>query len=143
MPEVVIEKAICESCGADVRENTFFCYNCGSRVAGDVEEPLKKDDGQPVESSEAQKEDSAHSNGTSTEAQAALEDLAKRFEIDPEEDGRLAKAAAQRKKARIKSRKAEYRWEPGGGPSEVVLLLIALVVTAITALVVFLTVYWK
>lgn len=27
------EKQVCSSCGADVRPNTTFCYNCGSSVA--------------------------------------------------------------------------------------------------------------
>lgn len=33
MAETTLEKATCESCGVDVRENTLFCYNCGTRVA--------------------------------------------------------------------------------------------------------------
>jgi uncharacterized Zn finger protein (UPF0148 family) len=32
MAEVVVEKAVCEKCGMDVRDGTAFCYNCGAAV---------------------------------------------------------------------------------------------------------------
>ena len=34
MTETVVEKAVCESCGAEVRDESLFCYNCGKSVAG-------------------------------------------------------------------------------------------------------------
>lgn len=37
MAETVLEKEVCDSCGVDVREDTLFCYNCGTRVV--AEEP--------------------------------------------------------------------------------------------------------
>ncbi|MGB4990961.1 MAG: zinc-ribbon domain-containing protein, partial [Pyrinomonadaceae bacterium] len=35
MTEAILEKAVCEQCGVAVRENTLFCYNCGSSVSND------------------------------------------------------------------------------------------------------------
>ena len=32
MSQSVVEKTVCEECGVDVRENTLYCYNCGSRI---------------------------------------------------------------------------------------------------------------
>lgn len=35
MAETVVEKQTCEKCGADVREGTTFCYNCGAAVTAE------------------------------------------------------------------------------------------------------------
>ena len=32
MAETVLEIAACGSCGADVRDESVFCYNCGERI---------------------------------------------------------------------------------------------------------------
>jgi zinc-ribbon domain len=32
MAEKILEKQVCQACGADVRLNAEFCYNCGSAV---------------------------------------------------------------------------------------------------------------
>lgn len=37
MAEKTVEKQICQKCGAEVRPNTLFCYNCG----GSVTDPSK------------------------------------------------------------------------------------------------------
>jgi hypothetical protein len=36
MAENVLEKPICSACGADVRPQALFCYNCGSSVAPEI-----------------------------------------------------------------------------------------------------------
>jgi len=36
MSETAIETAVCSSCGADVRDESVFCYSCGERVEGTV-----------------------------------------------------------------------------------------------------------
>jgi hypothetical protein len=33
MAETLVEKNVCKECGADVRPQTAFCYNCGKPVA--------------------------------------------------------------------------------------------------------------
>lgn len=35
MAEVLLKNQICGKCGAEVRLNAFFCYNCGSQVVSD------------------------------------------------------------------------------------------------------------
>jgi len=134
MQGATIEKEVCEKCGVDVRENTVFCYNCGSPVGEDSDELIP--------------EEPAASNGDSSdldaETQAALQDLAQKFKIDEEADNKLAKAAAERKKARVGQRKSkEFVWEPSDDSSGRLLFLGALLVAAAVAAVVFLTVFWK
>ena len=37
MAETLVKNEVCDGCGADVRPNTQFCYNCGTNVSGAVE----------------------------------------------------------------------------------------------------------
>jgi rRNA maturation endonuclease Nob1 len=134
MPGTVVDKAICENCGADVRENTLFCYNCGSRVADN--EPVVEN----VVDTEIEKPD------VDPETAAALEDLSERIKIEPpsEEEVKRAKAAAERKKARINPRKPrEVIWEPAEDSPNRILLLTSVLIAVIAAAVVFVTLIWK
>jgi predicted amidophosphoribosyltransferase len=36
MSETVLQTAVCDSCGADVRDESLFCYNCGERVSREI-----------------------------------------------------------------------------------------------------------
>jgi len=38
MPKTAVETAVCNICGAEVREGSVFCYNCGGSVTK-AEEP--------------------------------------------------------------------------------------------------------
>lgn len=124
MVEAVAEKQVCEKCGVDVRENTAFCYNCGANIAESV------------------------SNGAATETgdetKAALNDLAERFKIDEEEDDRLAKAAAERRKARVSNRKSlKYEWQPTDDSPDFLFVVLTIVIVLIAGLAVLLTAVWK
>lgn len=128
MAETTLEKATCENCGADVRENTQFCYNCGKNfdAAATV------------------------TNGTepavmSDETRTALDDLAAKFKIDETGSGeKLALAAAERKKARVAPKKPkEVVWEVDNTRSSLFIFCVSLLIFVIVATVVFVTVYWK
>ncbi|NOT49073.1 MAG: zinc ribbon domain-containing protein [Acidobacteria bacterium] len=45
MPGTLVEKAICESCGSEVRDRSAFCFNCGESV---VVEPPPPPIGKPA-----------------------------------------------------------------------------------------------
>lgn len=47
MAKTLVEKAVCEACGSDVREGSSFCYNCGEAVITGPPPPaiLKPDPG--------------------------------------------------------------------------------------------------
>lgn len=130
MAEAILEKAVCEKCGVDVRENTSFCYNCGNPVKSPEPEPVLET------KPEAKEEDAA--------SKAALEDLAERFRMEDAPGEKLAKAAAERRKARVAQRKPKVDvWEPTDESSSVLLLVLSLIITGIAAAVVFLMVFWK
>src|ERR1043166_4154173 len=113
MAETTAEKTTCEKCGADIRENTSFCYNCGDKF-GEV---------------------AAETNGSapaamSDEAKSALDDLAAKLKVD---DGRLKLAADERKKARVAPKRTkEDVWQgidaPTGRGAFVVLVVIFVIV---------------
>ena len=37
MAETVVDKAVCATCEAEIRDESLFCYNCGSAVVPAVE----------------------------------------------------------------------------------------------------------
>lgn len=56
MPKTAVEEAICDICGAEVRDGSLFCYNCGGSVSktGELEaipapaEPIVAADDKPT-----------------------------------------------------------------------------------------------
>jgi uncharacterized Zn finger protein (UPF0148 family) len=129
MAEAVAENDVCSKCGAEVREGTAFCYACGGRVT---------DDRVP--------ENKETSNGVDAKSQAALDDLAQKLRGDDETrvpDDKLAKAAEERKKARVTQRKSrDFVWEPRND-MPVGFLISALVVLIVAVMVILITVVWK
>jgi hypothetical protein len=136
MAETTVEKSTCEKCGAEVRENTLFCYACGGRVAD--EEPIS----QPGEATNGSAAADVH---MSDETRAALDDLSERFKIEePSEEELLAHAAAERKRSRVRPRKKkDVVWETSEDGSYTLFVLATLLICVITAAIVFLMVYWK
>ena len=132
MAETIIDRAACENCGADVRDGTTFCYNCGKSVNAESSEP-------------AAAVHSSNGSSVSPEGQAALDDLAQRLRIDEttSEENKLAQAAAERKRARVRSRQNETVWEAADPGVNVILVAATLLIVVLTAIVVLAAVYWK
>lgn len=125
MTQASIKKTACAECGVDVRENTVFCYNCGGRVGGPSNENGAAPDDTP-------------------EAKAALDDLAEKLNSDMAAEELLAKAASERKKARVTSRRARgYGWEPVDDSPGVIILLVAVLVTIVAIAFVMVSLYFK
>ena len=131
MAEAVVEKEVCLSCGVIRRENTQFCYNCGTPVeeagfaAGQPDTP----DGSP---------------GSNVAADGHLEGLHEKIRTSEEESEKLAKAAAERKKARVtQKRSKQYVWEADDGDTGRLVLLVAVLVAVIAGAIVFVTIRWK
>jgi predicted amidophosphoribosyltransferase len=136
MAETTTENIVCENCGADVRENTVFCYNCGERVtAEEVDEAPHV----TADTNGSAKEEMSH------ETRDALDDLAERLKQDEADStDKLAAAAAERRKARVSPRKKkEVVWEPADDGPGILFVLITLLICVISAVIVLLTVYWK
>ncbi len=106
MAEIVVEKAVCGKCGAAVRDESLFCYNCGGAVAA---EPIVEPPTEPV-------------------AATAVAELRER---PP-----LTSAASLRKHRRAANRqRLEVTWErPDGTPVAFVIGTIVLTVGALVLL---------
>ncbi|MEQ1603649.1 MAG: zinc ribbon domain-containing protein [Pyrinomonadaceae bacterium] len=132
MPKTETAKEVCQKCGVDVREGTTFCYNCGS--------PLVEPEPAPVEIVMPEIEETP----VEDRSKAALDDLAERLRLDQDEDKKLAKAAAERKRARVSQRRSsQYTWESSDDSSGVLLLIGALVIAFFAGLVVFIAIFWR
>ena len=128
MAEPILEKATCGNCGADVRENTQFCYSCGKRFT----EVSTEINGPELEA-------------MSGEARTALDDLAAKLRTDDaESEDKLALAAANRKKARVAPKRREkIVWETEDTSSGVFIFIVSVFIFVLAAAAVFVTVYWK
>ena len=142
MSDPTIEKEVCKECGVEARENTQFCYNCGTpRTDLDSEQhdpaPLTKDESDTNESL----------NGAVSEAgtNAALDELTNKLKADELGNGeKLAQAAEKRRKARVVRRQPkQYTWEPAEELSAVTVMVLSLVIAMITAVIVLITIFWK
>jgi hypothetical protein len=128
MPDVIVEKETCSRCGVDVRTDTLFCYNCGTRVASEPRPATNE----------------GKNGGASVESKAALDDLAKKLGEDETAGDKLARAAERRREARAVRRKSrKIVWVPTGDSSQGTVLLLSVAVTIITFVVVLLTVVWE
>jgi len=123
MAEEPLDKAVCISCGADVREGTTFCYACGKPVAK-VTEVEDKVDEPAVESIKTTEEKSAEPGADKSE--------------------KLANAAAERKKSRVGQRKPKkVVWEEPGAASNRIFLLVSVLIAVVAGGLVFLMVFVK
>ena len=130
MSEATLEKAICSKCNEPIRDNTVFCYNCGNRTAVAGTESAS-----PVNDTDPD---------VDARTKAALDDMVERFRIDETADDKIAKAAAERRRARGSQRKPSGTvWEPRDASFSVLVLIVAIIVTFVTAVIVLLTVFWK
>ena len=127
MADAIIEKVVCQKCGAGVRDGTTFCYNCGSSVAG---------------LSVADEAEKIETNVDAIEPASTSDGFTETIKLDAPDGDKLSRAADQRRKSRASLRKPkEYTWEPADDFRTV--LLIALLIAAIALGVVFVAVFWK
>ena len=134
MAETTLEKAVCLSCGADVRDDTTFCYNCGK--------PLERASTTIAEASRNGTTEEVPIEKPDTDLSKELERM--RVEEETNSRDRLAMAAAKRKRARTSQRKPRQMvWVSAEESSNIVYILVTIVITATAAGVVLLTLYWK
>lgn len=121
-----VEKALgeCGNCGMAVRENTFFCYNCGHKVAELPE------------------------NGSLTvdevEARTALAEITEKIHEDEKEVRDLESAARERKRSRsTKRKKTEIVWTPASNRSNLFLVVVSLLIAVMVFSAIFVMVLWK
>jgi hypothetical protein len=146
MPNPTTEKEVCECCGVEARENTQFCYNCGTpkvntEIVHEVAQTEHDPHGDPVG-----EDQSIPSNGTpDPEAKLALDELSDKLKPDqPGKEEKLGQAAEQRRKARVVRRQPKrYTWEPADDLSAVRLVIVSILVAVVAGVMVLITVFWR
>ena len=153
MAEIVVENQICETCGADVRPQALFCYNCGGAVAEQMEETENKNGNNKTsddwrqnnfEEEFAEKTQIADPDSKVREIEAAENAVIKDKKPDVFGEAKLKSAASMRRKAKSFQRKeVEIIWEEPENVSGIRLILIALLLTAFAAAVVVFAIFLK
>ena len=148
MPKTAIEKEVCENCGVETRENTQFCYNCGTPIAlPDAVEPEAEAEAAAASEPVSESEIPTSSNGSvaPTGSNKALEELAERLDAERAHDEeKLAKAAEKRRKARVVRRQPkQYTWEPVTDLSAARVVVFSVLIAIVTLIVVLITIFWK
>ncbi len=120
MPKTAVQTAVCDICGAEVRDGSLFCYNCGGSLAKTEEPDPIPPPSEPIIAAEPL------SNGSVTKIEDAT---AKRGTERPD-----------RRRVRASNREpAEIVWEPREGVSWTfvivsvvfVILALAIVIAAV------------
>lgn len=144
------EKKICNSCGADVRPNTTFCYNCGSSLAGksSAETILENQKSNLLQSNAPDV-----SNGNSAPIEPAQETIVKPIEkpfaeplivknespkiekekSEPDDKPALKTAASMRRAKPAQSKRVEVVWEQPENSTSIWFVVFALVLILLAA----------
>lgn len=161
MAEIIVENQICETCGADVRPQALFCYNCGGAVGVQIEKTenkteskngnnksgdvlLKNNFKEEIKEETAEKPANSESNGDVRKIEVTAETIKKDKKADVFEEAKLKSAASLRRKAKsIQPKEIEIVWEEPERISGLRLTLIVLLLSAFAAAVVFLAISLK
>ena len=136
MPDVLVGEKTCDRCGAEVREDTQFCYNCGSPVAPEAI-PQPGSSGvkiaKPTEMF-SEKDPASPSLGVNGELSQPL----------PSSEPVLRSAASLRRKGKPPERKyVEVVWVPAGDRTNWVLVLSTIFFLIFTVIVVIEALYYR
>jgi len=132
--EADVEKPVCASCGAEVREGTSFCYACGKPVNG----PAIEAPAEPVAAAAAAEKPAEIS--VKAELEAAFEKAEKQAAAEAgtdEEKSNRARAARERQASRVAKRKAvQTEWGEPADANGIGLMAVSGVIFVITAIIV-------
>lgn len=165
MAELIVENQICKTCGADVRPQALFCYNCGGAVGVETEKignkiesgnegkkgNSKSGDVLPknnfndeIRKASAKKPSNIEPDGNFKKNEVKTETINKDKKADVFEEAKLKSAASLRRKAKsVHPKEIEVIWEEPERISGLWLTLIVILVTGFAAAVVFFAVSLK
>lgn len=147
MAETLVKEKVCGACGADVRPQALFCYNCGSAVAPDApliennnnkkasnawfKDEIVAEDRQDLEFQDDDREDKLIADGEEIEVRETLE-----RETDEEEKAEkrdlseLESAANLRRRGKsVQKKRVEIVWEEHDNAPNGWFIFIAVILT--------------
>jgi hypothetical protein len=151
MAETITENQVCNACGADVRESALFCYYCGGNLASEIA-VAKNDKVEAVVDVQSQESNSDgngnNSRQSSVETKQEIRDIFNEIPIAKpieksnfNKETKLESAAAIRKKTKsIQPKKVEVIWEEHENAPNVWFILVAIFLTVVAAVILFLAI---
>lgn len=150
MAETLVENQVCSACGADVREGTLFCYNCGGQVASGEKVSEKIED--EITSDNGFQGKLLKENGTAFRRNKieTTPEIGKVFADKPVANSSLRKetelptAATMRGKAKnVQPKRIEIIWEERESAPNVWFILVTIALTVFAAVILFLAMRMK
>ncbi|HEX8247219.1 MAG TPA: zinc ribbon domain-containing protein [Pyrinomonadaceae bacterium] len=138
MTENPVENPVCSACGAPVRPQALFCYNCGTSIAPEIDASEPRDE--IFDENKAKTQPLAAEAGENHVApigkpsETLVEDKPEKKSLPPQAETKLKSAAALRRSARtpVQKKTVEVIWdEPENAPN--VWFLVAAFVLALFA----------
>ena len=133
---------MCEACGAEVREASTFCYNCGEAVFGEFSASPPDENDAPMDPYDAEmlkawKEDDAGVKVAETDTDNHVENSVSTARP------RLQSAASLRRRAKVFDRRpAEVVWQSPAAPSKL-FITGSIVLVLLAGALLFLALYLK
>lgn len=152
MSQTFVENKICGICGADVRPNALFCYNCGGALIIEkqrAEETPENSLPPKVEQEVIKREPEQTVSMEDTELSPVKEnDAIKESERNENSESNrkpdLKSAASLRRKSKSLDRKiVEVVWEEHENAPNALFISVALLLAIIAAVILFLAIYLK
>ncbi len=141
-----VENRVCNACGADVRPQADFCYNCGKAVSAAKPE-INLNAGENSGEPKSQKTDESGANQINPiVAEESVEKLknADLKSANIREEAKLKSAASLRRRAKsFQPKKIEVVWTEHDSAPNVWFISGAVFLTILAAVILFLALYFK
>jgi hypothetical protein len=147
MAQTFVENKTCGICGADVRPNALFCYNCGGAVTVETkseEKPPEKPFAPEVKKEPEQTVVIEESKLTPIVEDAGIKESKNSKNLETERKPELKSAASLRRKSKSLERKTvEVVWEEHENAPNVWFISVAVGLTIVAAGILFVAMYLK
>lgn len=154
-----LEKQICESCGAEIRANALFCFNCGAQVASDeavqadieheekvsnawFKEELAEAPKAPQKATSPQKVKEKVSKKTKDEVKVNTNNNGKGLDKQTETPVKLKSAASIKDRSKLGGRKTvEIEWDLPESAPNVWFLIVSFILLVFAIFILFAMLY--
>ncbi len=156
MAEILIENQICKTCGADVKAGALFCYYCGASLASDIvaDKNDKKEtnsNNQSLENITIEKENGAEFDPKKIESKQEIDktsvaEITEKPITKPilQVEPKMKSAATMRGKSKlVQPKRVEVIWEESENAPNVWFIMVAVFLTIVAAVILFLAVRLK
>lgn len=133
MAETIVKNQVCDACGADIRSEALFCYNCGESVVQKAQSNDHKQTDEMVRETIIEEKESKVLTATK-----------EKNNTNGKKEIKLKSAAALRNKARrVKPKKVEIIWEEHENAPNVWFIAVAVLLLIFTIIIYYIAMILK